>query len=404
MVKSPHAPSQKTLANISMTRQAFLLTIFLGLLTTSLFGQKYERYKKLLDTTLTSKYLGFDKNITVTVPNEWQKDVNRNFPLIIVFDKQNQRSHNYILNTIDYLTSNEQMPSSIIISIESEQKYRYIETLHKESDKDGLAKENENFLFDELIPLAENKYKASTFRIFIGHSRYGYFTSSLLFSRINELNGIISLSPFFNQKNVSLTDSMATLTTMVFSSRKYYRFGIGNDYPADFIKMDSVIKNLNTPLFDSKGFFFKAADHNTTPGLTIGISLYEIFEEWSKIQSKYISNKQKELNILDSLEKEILLNYGSKLEFSLGTLNGKGWYFYNEGKFEKAIEAWKILMKSYPNFSEGYLYILDTQIQLKKKNDYSDTIKKFKASLASSNFYSEKEKDELMQELENLTK
>jgi predicted alpha/beta superfamily hydrolase len=387
-----------------MTRQTFILTIFLGLLTSSLFGQNYERYKKLLDTTLTSKHLGFDKKITITVPIEWQKDVNRNFPLIIVFDKQNARSHNYVLNTIDYLTSNEQMPSSIIISIKSEQKYRYIETQYKQSDKNGLATENEGFLFEELIPLAENKYKASTFRIFIGHSRYGYFTSSLLFSRINELNGVVSLSPFFNQKNVSLTDSIANLKNQIISTRKYYRFGIGNDYPSDFIEMDSVIKNHKTPLFDSKGFFFKEADHNTTPGLTIGISLYEIFEEWSKIQSKYISNEQKELNILDSLEREIFSNYGNKLEFSLGTLNGKGWYFYNEGQFEKAIEAWKILIKSYPNFSEGYLYILDAQIKLKRKNDYSETIERFNASLASSNFYSEIEKNELIQELENMTK
>ncbi|MFN5444631.1 MAG: alpha/beta hydrolase-fold protein [Crocinitomicaceae bacterium] len=387
-----------------MMKQTFILTFFLGLLTTSLFGQNYESYKKLLDTTLTSKHLGFDKNITVTVPIEWQKNVNQDFPLIIVFDQQNQRSHNYILNTIDYLTSNYQMPSSIIISVESKQEYRYLETLHKESNKEGLATENEKFLFEELIPLLEDKYNASTFRIFIGHSRYGYFTSSLLFSRINELNGIISLSPFFNQKNVSLIDSITTLKNQIFSSRKYYRFGIGNDYPSDFIKMDSAVKNLNIPLFDAKGFFFKEADHNTTPGLTIGVSLYEIFEEWSKIQSKYISEEQKELNILNSLEKEILSNYGSKLEFSLGVLNGKGWQFYNEGQFEKSIEAWEILMKSYPSFSEGYLYILNAQIQLKRKNDYSITIERFNASLASSNFYSEKEKDELMQELENMTK
>lgn len=387
-----------------MTRQAFILTIFLGLLTSTLFGQSYERYKKLLDTTLTSKHLGFDKNITVTVPIEWQKDVSRNFPLIIVFDKQNERSHNYILNTIDYLTSNEQMPSSIIISIESDQKYRYIETQYKESDKDGLATENEFFLFDELIPLAENIYKASSFRILIGHSRYGYFTSSLLFSRMNEINGIISLSPFFNQKNISLIDSIANLKNQIISSKKYYRFGIGDDYPSDFIKMDSAIKNLNIPLFDAKGFFFKEADHNATPGLTIGVSLYEIFEEWSKIQSKYISNEQKEISILDSLEREIISHYGSKLEFSLGILNGKGWYFYNEGQFERAIDAWEILVKSYPNFSEAYLYILDTQMQLERKNDYSDTIERFNASLASSNFYSDKERDELLQELKIMTK
>ncbi len=385
-----------------MIRQTIIFTFFLGLLTTSLFGQNYERYKKLVDTTLTSKHLGFDKNITITVPMEWQKDIDRNFPLIVVFDRQNERSHNYIINTIDYLTSNEQMPSSIIVSIESEQQYRYLETLHKASSKEGLALENENFIFEELIPLIEKEYNASSFRLFIGHSRYGYFTTSLLFSKINELNGVISLSPFFTQKNVVFTDSISNLKNQEFSSRKYYCFGIGNDYPIDFIKMDSAIKELNNTLFYTKGFLFKEADHNATPGLTIGVSLYEIFEDWSSIQSKYISNEQKELNILNSLEKEILSNYGSRLEFSLGILNGKGWFFYNEGQFEKAIESWEILMKSYPNFSEGYLYIIDAQIQLKK--DFSQTVERFKASLAKSNIYSEKEKDELMHELKNMNK
>ena len=103
------------------------------------------------------------------------------------------------------------MPSSIIISIESEQKYRYFETLHKISSEKGLAEENEKFIFDELIPLAEKHYNASLFRLFIGHSRYGYFTSSLFFSRIDDLNGVISLSPFFSQKNVDLTDSLQNL-------------------------------------------------------------------------------------------------------------------------------------------------------------------------------------------------
>ncbi len=377
----------------------FLFLILLG--TNNLFAQEYERYKKLLDTTITSKNLGFDKNITITVPFEWQAEIDRDFPLIIVFDRQNQRSHNYILNTIDYLTSNEQMPSAIIISIESEQKYRYYETLHLASSEKGLALENEKFLFNELIPLAENKYNASSFRLFIGHSRYGYFTSSLFYSRINELNAVISISPFYTQRNVDLTDSINKLKKQEFNSNKYYRFGIGNDFPTDFGKMDSVIRQLNNISINAKGYLFKEAKHNATPGLTIGISLYEIFEDWSRTQSKYISNEQKELNIINSLEDEILANYGSRIEFSLGILNGKGWFFYNEEQFYKAIEAWEILMKSYPNFSEGYLYIIDAQLQL--KIDASQTIEKFSNSLEKSNIYSEKEKNELIQELEKMT-
>lgn len=380
-----------------MNKTIYLLFLIF-LCKNNLLAQEYERYKKLTDTTITSKYLGFDKNITITVPFEWQEGLDRNFPLIIVFDRQNPRSHNYILNTIDYLTSNEQMPSAIIISVESGQKYRYRETLHKASSEKGLASENEKFIFDELIPLAENKYKASSFRLFVGHSRYGYFTSSLFCSRTSELNGVVSISPFFEQENVDLVDSIIKLEKQDFNSKKYYRFGIGNDYPDDFLKMDSALKLLNNSLVDTKGFFFKEADHNATPGLTIGISLYEIFEGWSKIQSKYFSSEQKDLKIINSLEEEVITKYGSRIEFSLGVLNGKGWFFYNEGQYEKSIESWEILMKSYPNFSEGYLYIIDAQIQLKQ--GISQTIERFTSSLSNSKIYSEKEKKKLMQELE----
>lgn len=385
-----------------MIRLTKTLILFLILTSLNLFGQDYERYKKLIDTTISSKYLGFDKNITITVPFEWQKDLNRDFPVIIVFDRQNQRSHNYILNTIDYLTSNEQMPSAIIISVESEQRYRLLETLHKTSNEKGLLEENEKFIFDELLPFAENQYKASPFRLFIGHSRYGYFTTSLLFSKANELSGVISLSPFFTQKNVSLVDSIGTLENQQFSSNKYYSFGIGNDYPDDFVKMDSVVKQFKNPRLNTKGLLFKEAEHNVTPGLAIGASLYEIFEDWSRVQSKYFSNGEKQLTIINSLEEEITDNYGSELAFSLGTLNGKGWYFYGEQEYEKAIEAWKIMLESYPNFSEGYLYIVEAQIQLKE--DTSDTKENFIQSLTNSDIYSENEKSELKKELDSLNK
>ncbi|MCX8534019.1 hypothetical protein OEA66_16855 [Chryseobacterium sp. KC 927] len=339
----------------------------------------------------------------MTVPIEWQKGTKNNFPLIIVFDRQNKRSHNYIINTIDYLTSTEQMPSSIIMSVESEQRYRYIETQYKISDKKGLASENEKFIFDELIPLAEKDYHASAFRLLIGHSRYGYFTTSLFSSRINDLNGVISMSPFFIQENVDLTDSISKLNDLNYKSKKYYRFAIGNDFPDDFNKMDSVIKNnINNPKLDIKSYRFNEAHHDTTPGLLISNALYEIFENWYSIQSKYSSVKQDDLSIKPSLEKEIISNYGTNLNFSLGILNGKGWHFYNEKHYDKAIQAWQILMDTYPNFSEGYLNIINAQI--KSKKNYLKTSENFKKSLSDSEFYTEKQKKELEIEFEEMIK
>lgn len=383
-----------------MKNKIFLLLLLIGLVTTSLYGQNYERYKKLIDTTLNSKYLGFSKNITITVPIEWQNNISHDFPLIIVFDKQNPRSHNYILNTIDYLTSNEQMPSSILVSIESDEEHRVYETLLKVQSKKGLAYENEQFLFDELIPLLENQYKASSFRVLIGHSRYGYFTTSLLSHRINDLNAVVAISPFFSEDNVNLIDSISELNRKIFSNQKFFRFAIGGDFPNSYYKMDSLIKLQPIPKFNAKGLIFPEADHNVTPGLAIASSLYDIFEYWSKNQNLYLDNKVFDASTLDSLSGNIIAYYGQDLNFSLGVLNGRGWYFYGEEQYENAIKSWELLLTTYPNFSEGFLYILEAQLIMKK--DYSETINRFNASVSRSNIYSEKEKDELRQELKKM--
>lgn len=385
-----------------MTKIAIKTIILFLLFSNIVTGQEYESYIKLLDTTITSKYLGFGKNITVTVPFDWQENSINEYPLIIIFDRQNNRSHQYILNTIDYLTGNDQMPSAIIVSVESEQQYRYLETQYKISSDAGLANENEDFIIKELIPYAENKLKASSFHLLIGHSRYGYFTTSLFHSKINDVNAIISISPFYKQKNVNLVDSIARMDTTIINSYRYYRFGIGNDYPKDYFEMDSVTAKLKDSKINSNGYLFKNADHNVTPGLTIGNALYEIFDYWSEKQSNYFNNDQKNTSIINSLENDILNHYGCNLRFGLGVLNGKGWYFYNESEFNKAILAWNILIDNYPNFSEAYLYIMSAQMELNINTDKIENL--FRRSLNGSSIYSEKVKQELLNELDELKK
>jgi len=109
-----------------MMKKHLVFLLISTLVTSSLFAQNYERYKRLKDTAINSTNLGFEKKISIIVPIEWQKNTKNKFPLIIVFDKQNKRSNNYILNSIDYLTSNEQIPSSIIISVELKHNTKFL--------------------------------------------------------------------------------------------------------------------------------------------------------------------------------------------------------------------------------------------------------------------------------------
>lgn len=367
-------------------------------------AQEYERYKMLLDTTIASKHLGYNRDITVTVPVEWQQNIDKDFPVVVVFDRQNPRSHSYIINTIDYLTSNEQMPACVIIGIASDQEHRYKETLPLATSEDGLAEANEAFLFEELLPLAEKQFKASKFRLFIGHSRYGYFTTAILLSRGNALNGVISLSPFFQEKNVNLVDSIAMVLGTERSTTLYYRFGIGNDYPNQFEAMESVMQTNKNNHFNMDGILFKDADHNVTPGLIIAPALYDVFEYWSVQQTTYMRSTKsgQTAAAVQELSKNIEAHYGQPLGFSLGVLNGKGWEYFGEQRYKQAIEAWNVLLKHYPNFSEAYLYIIEAQLALSE--DTTVTAVKFRKSLSTSTFFNEEYKAELLEELQRLMK
>lgn len=381
-----------------------LLAIYFFTTGLSISAQSYERYKPLSDTTIISSALGYERKIRITVPSEYQDNIpEQSFPLIIIFDSQNKRSYHYILNTIDYLTSNEQMPSSTIIGVESTQQNRYLETQLTINDSLAKGDQNEQFIFEELIPLAKSKYKASDFVVLIGHSRYGYFTTYLLTKQPERLNAVIALSPFLTELNVDLTDSIEQLYHTFSSARQlYYRYGIGRDYPEDFQKLNEKIaemKDINH-LVDARGMLFDEADHNVTPGLTIGSALYDVFEYWSHQQNFFLNNDNQRLDILPDLLNKIKMHYGQELAFALGTLNGKGWYFFNEGLYEKAISAWEIMLGEYPNYSEGYLYIIYAQQELKQ--DITGTLQKLKESLKRTAFYSDEEIKEILEEIETI--
>lgn len=60
------------------------------------------------------------------------------------------------------------------------------------------------------------------------------------------------------------------------------------------------------------------------------------------------------------------------------------------------------MLKAYPNFSEGYLYIIDAQLKLNQ--DVSKRLKNFNPSLLHSKIYSKDEKTQLEEELKTMLK
>lgn len=377
---------------------AFVLYLAASLyFSTPLFAQDYERYHPTKDTILDSQHLGYNKTLSITLPREAAPGSNQKYPLILIFDQQNQRSFNYILRTIDYLTSNEQIPASVVVGIASSMDKRYPETQWSISDSAGVADKNEDFIFKELIPLMKSNYYAGDFLLLTGHSRYGFFTSALLAKHPESIDAVISISPFYQQANMNVLDSIKTTFSGSHLKQKiYYRFGMGNDFPEDYHAMQQLLATHKLTMLDAKGYIFPHADHNVTPGLMIGEALYDIFCYWSKIQNQYIATSKLNPTQMTGLMDSIQANYGTRIPFSLGILNGKGWAFYGTENYQHAIDAWEVLLQNYPGFSEAYLYIAFARKELNL--DFQPYVDKFRDNLKHTAFYTEEEKKELLKE------
>lgn len=235
----------------------------------------------------------------------------------------------------------------------------------------------------------------------IGHSRYGYFTSYLFSKNHPEINAVISASPVFSQKNSDILKPILEISSSYNKSNiKYLRFGIGNDYPEDFQRMDAALKSRkdHSEKLSIEGYLYKDADHNVTPGLTAGRALYEVFEFWSNQQNNFIRSKGNLISDFALAQENINKHYGADLKLALGILNGKGWEYYNNKDYDQAVEAWDMTFNNYLSFSDALLFKMYALKELKK--DYMKTRHNFMESLKLSEMYSDEEKSELMKELE----
>jgi hypothetical protein len=155
-------------------------------------------------------------------------------------------------------------------------------------------------------------------------------------------------------------------------------------------------------MIDAKGVLFKEAVHNVTPGLTIAGALYDVFEYWATQQEAFFAEDVEDMKMADELESNVKHHYGNDLRFSIGTLNGKGWQFFNKKDYSNAIEAWKLMTEYYPNFSEGWLFMAYARKELAQP--FENEVKAFNSSLKITTIYSEDEKSELLNDLADLIK
>jgi uncharacterized protein len=213
----------------------FLLTLILFISSASLFGQKFEPKKRLLeaDTSITSKIMGKDYQLYISFPKGYSTKDTTKYPVLFVLDGQS--SFPVFKSVRESMDIDKELDSLIIVGIGSgldfvssaiNRTYNYTPSLDttfdRQFERDGAKQYNldynsvkgkiqsggaEKFLqciTTEIIPYIDTHYKTTNDRGITGFSFGGLFTAWCFINTKGIFNkfGINSPSLWWNSEDI----------------------------------------------------------------------------------------------------------------------------------------------------------------------------------------------------------
>lgn len=390
-----------------------MILILVG--TAKTFGQKYSLYSN--DTLLLeSKYLGEDIQLNLHLPETHPFSAeSTKYPITIVFDSQHERTYPQIINSFDLLTSETQIPESIIIGIPFNMHNRLYLTSEQRRSNDTISgiERLESFLFNELIPKIQKDYKGSEFISLIGHSRTAFLVNYLSYKKPSKVNVAISLSGFFNNKPLSTKIFYEFLTNPNhFPNKFFYYYTAGttleeSTYLTQFESLDSLL-NKN-PIAENVKIVFretKNANHITNYWVSVPPILIDTFSPYNSILDSWFHDEIKVASIvnpieqfekdLDQASKSIGLNLSPNLThiFSLASL------YANKDEYNTAIKFFELGLEYFPDYLDFYVEIIEyykVKNNTEKINAYKNVLRE---KTLKSLYLSETEKQEVFEYLD----
>lgn len=256
-----------------------------------------------------------DRTIAISLPENY--DPEKKYSVIYVLDA-NTLLEPVLINS-SLLSKSDNIPEVIIIGIYHNQRdyevkpnLGYNSTVDEHFLLEGTEK-FKNYLFNELIPTIDKRYKTSKYNSIIGHSDTGHFVLNLPFQESNPFSGIVALSvnsesDFFKKR----------VTNYLKNSKETIFLGYGNfdnGFKELAVEIDLKIRKeeINNSNMEVAGF---NASHTQLSSLAIPLGLKFLFKEYQNYTNfiKYTSN----IDIEKYVSSYILANekYGKSISFT----------------------------------------------------------------------------------------
>lgn len=332
-----------------------LLSILLVFCTLNCFNAqvKYE--------TLESVRLGQTREIKIQLPRSYSATDAKKYPLFIVLD--GDYMFEAVAGNVDYYTYWEDMPEAIVVGINQFDK-RYEDCMY--SEQNSLPIETGARFFEfigmELIPHIEKKYKASNFRVAVGHGETANFINYYLLKPDPIFKGYVVISPELAPK---MLDYLPEVLRKIQSKTFYYLANTNNDTAS--VKQMTDALNTDISAIDNKNLLYKfnnfeKPSHYSVPTHAIPNAIEAIFKVFQPISKdeysetilkldgspvEYLQEKYKTIYELFDIKKPILINDFKAISAAIEKTE----------KFEYYESLGKIARDEYPKTMLGNYYL-----------------------------------------------
>lgn len=207
--------------------------------------------------TLHSEALLQQRNISVSLPDGYYNS-DEKYPVIYILDGD---AFFKPLSALTHsLALSYSMKSSIVVAIS--QKNRHLELA-------GPSKEKfSQFIYTEIIPYVEQKYRTSAHRTLIGHSLGGSFTLKSMISSPEMFQAYVAISPVLNRDNVPSTDEIRRFLVQHKELNKFLYLAKGSElssYQTTILELKGILSEHAPKGFKWSYKMFAEDNHSTVP-------------------------------------------------------------------------------------------------------------------------------------------
>ncbi|REL27453.1 alpha/beta hydrolase [Thalassotalea euphylliae] len=331
-----------------------IIVITLTLLALIHSAQAKVRGSSTLDG-LYSTILDEQRDLIVQLPNSYELNKNRNYPVLYLLD--GQRNFQHVVGTLDLLNQSHMADEMIIVAIKNTYRTRDFTPTYDESYNrwgiSGGADKFLDFIEQELFPYVNKKYRTNGFDIISGHSLSGLLAIYSLQTRPSLFQAHFAFSPSLWWHEKTIVKSAKTFYADKRPLNNYLYTNMGNEgghMLTSFQQYKEILKTNAREGFGYHADLIEQEGHNTTALAGHNQAFIQLFKHLSPPQTDIDEGLEAVLQFY----KEAAKQYGSALRPSYQTYKKLAYAALKEKEFVKAIQIFETYIDAYPNNSGAY--------------------------------------------------